>query len=42
VRKIIQGWPQWIDVRDRERDRRNEMYLRTGDKLLRYDYRAGQ
>lgn len=42
VRKPCPGWPQWMVVEDRDRDRRAEIYIRTNTKLSRYDYRESR
>ena len=38
VRKPVSGSPQWMQVEDLDGDKRAEIYLRTQDKLYRYDY----
>jgi outer membrane lipoprotein-sorting protein/peroxiredoxin len=42
VRKPVGGWAQWLLVEDRDRDGRDEIYVRTQTKLTRLDYRAGR
>lgn len=32
------GWPHWLRAEDRDGDRKAEIYLRTHDRLQRYDY----
>lgn len=39
-RKPIPGWATSLQVRDADRDKRFELYVRTNDKLIRYNYRG--
>ncbi len=38
-RKPVTGWATWLQARDADGDRRSELYVRTNEKLLRYDFR---
>jgi peroxiredoxin/outer membrane lipoprotein-sorting protein len=38
ARKTITGWGLWFQAEDLDRDRRAEIYLRTQQRLYRFDY----
>ena len=42
VRKPLSGWATAIFALDRDRDRKAEIYIRTNQKLFRYDYERGR
>ncbi len=42
ARKPVVGWAQWLTADDRDNNRVAELYLRTPEKLIRFDYRPSR
>ncbi len=40
VRKEVPGWVSWLRVEDMDRNEKAEIYIRSQNKLLRFDYRG--